>query len=162
MVQGKINRGRHTDHPAGRHSLQTKQCPSPPSPYFYRPDALPAAQPTVSKHRRQHLVIYHSEQNCILVVRTVTDNARNTRYLYTVLADSGNGNEVAGHGREWESYYYRTPVVGMRTIRQIGSTTSQSCSTCVAGQLQHPHASDSLLFFASFKPVLLTAARRLQ
>jgi len=32
MVQGKINRGRHTDHPAGRHSIQTSQCPPPPSP----------------------------------------------------------------------------------------------------------------------------------
>jgi len=53
MVQGKINRGRHTDHPDGHHSIQTKQCPPPPSPMFYRPDALPAAQPTVSKHWRQ-------------------------------------------------------------------------------------------------------------
>ena len=31
MVQGKINRGRHTDHPAGRHSIQTNQYPPPPS-----------------------------------------------------------------------------------------------------------------------------------
>jgi len=50
MVQWKINRCRHTDHPAGRHSIWTNQCPPPPSPIFYRPDALPAAQPTVSKH----------------------------------------------------------------------------------------------------------------
>jgi len=50
MVQGKINRGRHTDHPAGRHSIRTNQCPPAPSPIFYRPDALPVAQPTVSKH----------------------------------------------------------------------------------------------------------------
>jgi len=28
MVQGKINRGRHTDHPAGRHSIRTNQCPT--------------------------------------------------------------------------------------------------------------------------------------
>jgi len=34
MVQGKMNRGRHTDHPAGRHSIRTSQCPSPPSPHF--------------------------------------------------------------------------------------------------------------------------------
>ena len=33
-VQGKINRGRHTDHPAGRHSIRTNQCPPPPSPNF--------------------------------------------------------------------------------------------------------------------------------
>jgi len=31
MVQGKINRGRHTDHPAGHHSIRTKQCPPPNS-----------------------------------------------------------------------------------------------------------------------------------
>jgi len=26
MVQGKITRGRHTDHAAGRHSIRTNQC----------------------------------------------------------------------------------------------------------------------------------------
>jgi len=35
MVQGEIDRGRHTDHPAGRHSIRTKQCPPPPSPTFF-------------------------------------------------------------------------------------------------------------------------------
>ena len=50
MVQGKINRGRHTNHPDERHSIH---CPPPPSPIFYRPDALPATQPTLSKHWRQ-------------------------------------------------------------------------------------------------------------
>ena len=39
MVQGKINRDRHTDRPAGRHSIRTNQCPPPPS-HFYRPDGL--------------------------------------------------------------------------------------------------------------------------
>jgi len=34
MVQGKINRGRHTDHPAGRHSIRTNQC-LPPPPLFF-------------------------------------------------------------------------------------------------------------------------------
>ena len=54
MVQGKINRGRHTNHLAGRHSILTNQCPSPPfPPFFYRLDALRAAQSTVSKHWRQ-------------------------------------------------------------------------------------------------------------
>jgi len=44
-------KGRLTDtnHPAGHHSIRTKQCPPPPSPIFYRPDALPAAQPIVLK-----------------------------------------------------------------------------------------------------------------
>ena len=31
MAQEKINRGRHIDHPAGRHSIQTSQRPPPPS-----------------------------------------------------------------------------------------------------------------------------------
>jgi len=35
VVQGKINRGRHTDHPAGRHSIRTNQCPPPSSPFEY-------------------------------------------------------------------------------------------------------------------------------
>ena len=35
MVQGEINRGRHTDHPAGCHSMRTNQCPPPPSPIFF-------------------------------------------------------------------------------------------------------------------------------
>jgi len=30
MVQGKINRGTHTDHLAGCQSIRTKQCPPPP------------------------------------------------------------------------------------------------------------------------------------
>ena len=34
MVQGRINRGRHTDRPVGCHSIQTNRCPPPPSPIF--------------------------------------------------------------------------------------------------------------------------------
>jgi len=34
MVQGKINRGRHIDHPAKRHSIRTNQCPPSQSPIF--------------------------------------------------------------------------------------------------------------------------------
>ena len=34
VVQGKINRGRHSNHPAGRHSIRTSQCPPSPSPHF--------------------------------------------------------------------------------------------------------------------------------
>jgi len=56
MVQD--NRGRHTDHLTGCHSIRTNQCPPQPSPHFYRPDALPATQPTVSKHWRQ---LVHSD-----------------------------------------------------------------------------------------------------
>jgi len=57
MMQGKINRGRHTDPPAGRHSIQTNKCPPPLSPHiFYRPDALPATQPTASMHLKASIM----------------------------------------------------------------------------------------------------------
>ena len=35
MVQGKINRGRHTDYPAGRHSIRTNQCLPHDPPIFF-------------------------------------------------------------------------------------------------------------------------------
>jgi len=46
MVQGKINRGRHTDHPAGRHSIRTNQCPPPPSHFLQA--GCPSCRPTNS------------------------------------------------------------------------------------------------------------------
>jgi len=66
MVQGKINRGRHADHPAGRHSIQTNQCPPPPSPHFLQagcPSCHPTNTPTVSKHWR-HDVLYRPTIFC--------------------------------------------------------------------------------------------------
>jgi len=47
MVQGKISRGRHTDHPAGRHSIRTNQCLPPPSPIFLQA-GCPSCRPTNS------------------------------------------------------------------------------------------------------------------
>ena len=62
IVQGKINRGRHTDYPAGCHSIWTNQCPPPPTcPIYYRPDALPVAQPTVAKDWANTLYIHFPE-----------------------------------------------------------------------------------------------------
>ena len=47
MVQGKINRGRHTDHLAGCHSIRTNQCPPPPFPHFLQA-GCPSCRPTNS------------------------------------------------------------------------------------------------------------------
>jgi len=47
MVQGKINRGRHADHPAGRHSIRTNQCPPPSYPIFLQAGS-PSCHPTNS------------------------------------------------------------------------------------------------------------------
>jgi len=53
MVQGKINRGRHIDHPTGHHSIGLTSAHLHHPPIFYRADALSAAKPTVSKHWKQ-------------------------------------------------------------------------------------------------------------
>jgi len=47
MMQGQINRGRHTDHPAGCHSIRTNQCPPPPTPHFLQA-GCPCCCPTYS------------------------------------------------------------------------------------------------------------------
>jgi len=49
--KGRLTEADVSANPAGRHSIRTNHCPPlPSSPYFYRPDALPAAEPTASKH----------------------------------------------------------------------------------------------------------------
>jgi len=53
VVQGKINRGRHTDHPAGRHSIRTNQCLPPPYPHFL-PAGFPSCRPTNSVKALAH------------------------------------------------------------------------------------------------------------
>ena len=52
-MQGKINTGRHTDHPAGRHSIQINQCPPPPTPNFLQA-GCPSYRPTNSVKARIH------------------------------------------------------------------------------------------------------------
>jgi len=45
MVQGKINRGRHTGHPPGRHSIRTNHCVPPPSSPIFFTDQMPFLPP---------------------------------------------------------------------------------------------------------------------
>jgi len=62
MVQGKINRGRHTDHPAGRHSIRTKQCPPPSSPMFFTgrmPFLLPNQQCQSTKNLQPRIIFWN-------------------------------------------------------------------------------------------------------
>ena len=59
MVQGKINRGRHTDYLAGRHSIRTNQCQPPPSPIFFtgRMPFLPSSQQRRSTFYERHCTL---------------------------------------------------------------------------------------------------------
>ena len=45
VVQGKINRGRHTDHPAGCHSIRTNQRLPPPFPHIFFTGRMPFLPP---------------------------------------------------------------------------------------------------------------------
>jgi len=57
------NGGRGTDSPGGRHPNQTNGNPTPTtSSSFYRPDALPAAQPDMEAHFE--LWVWQSGWNC--------------------------------------------------------------------------------------------------
>ena len=58
MVQGKINRGRHTDHPAGRHSIRTNQCPPPLSPHIFFTDWMPFLPPNQQHQSTEGCQLY--------------------------------------------------------------------------------------------------------
>jgi len=54
---GGGNGGRGTGSPSRRHPIRTNDAPTHTTPhFFYRPDALPAAQPTATKHCRSKKV----------------------------------------------------------------------------------------------------------
>jgi len=62
IVQEKINRGRHTDHPARSHSIRTNQCPPPPSPHFLQA-VCPSCHPTNSVKALKATNICYAEQH---------------------------------------------------------------------------------------------------
>jgi len=89
MVQREINRGRHTDHPAERHSIRTNQCPPPPSPIFFtgRMTFLPPNQQRQSTEGlydvngfKEAVMPHHSELRYLLtyVQQWRTDEAHGT------------------------------------------------------------------------------------
>ena len=68
-VRGKINKGRHTDHLAGRHSIRTNQYPPPPSPHFLqarRPSCLPTNSVKALKavHQLLRVPATSAQTNC--------------------------------------------------------------------------------------------------
>ena len=64
---GKISRGRHTDHPAGYHSIRTNQCPPPPSPDFVQV-GCPSCCPTnsVKALKASYYIYYVAVTSCTL------------------------------------------------------------------------------------------------
>ena len=80
MVQAKINRGRHTDHPAGRHSIRTNQCPPPPSPYFLQA-RWPSRRPTNSVKALKATSAFGLGRRRLTVLRAPTANPPNSAQL---------------------------------------------------------------------------------
>ena len=98
MVQGKINRGRCTDHPAGRHSIRTNQSPPPPYPIFLEA-GCPSCRPTNSV---KALKATRSQQ-------TIRDKYFNIgsklSYNIGIISPNNTPNEINGQCRRKEIIY---------------------------------------------------------
>jgi len=70
------NRGRHIDHPAGRHSIRTNQFPLPPSPYFLQA-GCPSCRPTNSiKALKAVFTSRYRKQNKAIAANMVSINQK--------------------------------------------------------------------------------------
>jgi len=69
MEQGMINRNRHDNHPASRHSIQTNLCPPPPSPHFL-PARCPSWHPTNSVKALKALLVCKQNKSVLLLFST--------------------------------------------------------------------------------------------
>jgi len=116
MVQGKINRGRHTDHPAERHSIRTNQCPLPSSPHFLQA-GCPSCRPTNSvKALNTKINCY----NCFSNRQTPQNDPSCGRHLYTHVMRSLKPPDLASqtasqlvqpfmhNSRQWIPIHYNT------------------------------------------------------
>ena len=76
MVQGKINRGRHTDQPAECHSIWTNQWPPPSSPHFLQA-RCPSCHPTNSVKALKAMETCNNIQfkHSLNIMHIATDNA---------------------------------------------------------------------------------------
>ena len=89
MVQGKINRGRHTDHLAGCHFIRTNQCPPPNMPIFLEAGCCPAnsVKALKAKSYDTEYIVYSKKLMVCEHAQTITvfNNATNTynRQEYT-------------------------------------------------------------------------------
>jgi len=88
-VQGKINRDRHIDHPAGRHSIRTNQCPIPPSSFFTdRMPFLPPNQQRQSTEGKTDDWLYSLKHGQVGLVFSLHSTDGATTILYIINIDS--------------------------------------------------------------------------
>jgi len=83
-------KGRLTaDHPAGHHSIRTNQCPPPPSPIFYRPDANPAVPPNQQCQSTEG----NKDQKGVPKLKRSCDSAYGPLAVITVARDHDSDSE---------------------------------------------------------------------
>jgi len=89
LVQGKIYRGRHTDHPAGRHSISTNQRPPPSSSHFYAGCPSCRNPPTLfwhgtgTKHARLHTQWHGCIPSGVVPTQHIICNFGDKQFVWT-------------------------------------------------------------------------------
>jgi len=107
---------KHTDHPAGRRSIRTNQCPPPPSPpkLFYGLDALPAAQPTVSKQTQCYT--YHCAQ---LPTRGIQIGVYLTTHVPLIIKCHSTWTQILEKNILWQTSHQQLPLALSNTQAAI-------------------------------------------
>ena len=112
VVQGKINRGRHTGNPAGRHSMRTNHCPPPPFPHFLQA-GCPSCRPTNSLKA--------------LKAPSFSD------ILFILYLQDGVQNDTRVHGRVHGAWTRRVNTVVCTSLNNNGNNTS----SCISNYSSH-------------------------
>jgi len=127
MVQGKINRGRHTDHPAGHHSIWTNQCPlhRPPLNLKKHKETQRKPKPTLSLKNCSYACAHH----CVQLLHTTQNRSDN---LPSYTPDNHyspddvywRGGKKAGGHLSWRNLTpaYRESLNGMVDVIHLGFT----------------------------------------
>jgi len=92
MLQGKDNRGRHSNYPAGRHPIWTIGAPTSIIPTIFMPDAIPAATLPIYPGSRQA----RSMLACIQVAWFLCSNtdSRKTQHVKMVILQNSHVNST--------------------------------------------------------------------
>ena len=114
-------------------SLQTETTPAPHQS-FYRPDALPATQPTASKHRRPN-------RQCVCIIRLSEALRLSTFYLIVLVSSTRKLKQVlvTDEIRESTNFWYHLNVQGSLTKRVCISYNGHFNSCAIFAQYFNDH-----------------------
>ena len=115
------------------HSRQTT-IPAPQHSVFYRPDALPATQPTASKHWRPN-------RQCVCIIRLSEALRLSTFYLIVLVSSTRKLKQVlvTDEIRESTNFWYHLNVQGSLTKRVCISYNGHFNSCAIFAQYFNDH-----------------------